>query len=85
LFEVCEGVELDAIKKCETDDCVVLRMHEYRGQRSNLIIRSPYQIKSFQETDLLENPISLEMPVQTLEGTVNPYEIRTFKVKFCHE
>lgn len=76
------NIVVDAIKKAEYSDDIIIRFHEYKGMRKPIEIRSDYLIKSWQEVDLMENPISDEISKDHVNVLVKPYEIKTFKIKF---
>ncbi len=52
-----DHVELDALKKSEDGDCVILRFHEYAGSRKKVHIRSAIKKLRWQEVDLRERPV----------------------------
>ncbi|MEK8129342.1 alpha-mannosidase [Paenibacillus filicis] len=87
LFRVWESdgarVMVDAVKKAEDGRKVVLRLHEYAGNRGKLTISSDYGIVSWQECDLLEQPEGELVEQPEFHGEVKPYEIRTFLVTFA--
>lgn len=72
-------VMIDAVKKAEDHDLVVLRVHEYGGIRSALQITSDLKITSWQECNLMEQPIG-EQHHSPLSIDIAPYEIRTFLI-----
>ncbi len=75
-----EHVMVDAVKKAEDDDRIVVRLHEYTGARGTIEVVSDYEIVSWQETDLMErNPSSLERE-EPFRFDIKPYEIKTFLV-----
>ena len=76
------NIEIDAIKKCEDSEDVILRFHEYKGSRKNIEISSDYEIISWQETDMMENPISDLVTCNKITTKIKPYEVKTFKVTF---
>ena len=82
LFRTSSGIEIDAVKKCEDENCVILRLHEYLGRYSHLTVCSDYAICEWCETDLMENEIALPHKGRVLETTIQPYEIKTFKIRF---
>lgn len=53
------NVKVDAVKKAEESEGVILRFHEYSGQSNSLIIRSDFNIQSWTECDLMENPVEM--------------------------
>lgn len=72
-------VMIDAIKKAEDHDLIVLRVHEYGGIRSPLQITSDLVIESWQECNLMEQPIG-DVQHAPLSIEISPYEIRTFLI-----
>ncbi len=74
-----EHVIADAIKKAEDSDSIILRIHEYGGMRTPLTIRSDLSILSWQECNLMEEPIG-EVQQGPIELTITPYELRNFLI-----
>ncbi|TFJ92190.1 alpha-mannosidase [Lentibacillus salicampi] len=82
LFSVSsENIMIDAIKKAEQSDEIIVRLHEYAGNRNNFELMSDYEIVEWAECDLMENTIQNKMNSNTIHSTISPYEIKTFKVK----
>ncbi|MDQ0200265.1 alpha-mannosidase [Neobacillus ginsengisoli] len=82
LFSVnAQNVMVDAVKKGENDDCVIIRLHEFAGERGTVEITSDFNIKSWQESDLLERCISEKRENEEFSFHIKPYEIKTFIVK----
>ncbi|MBC1935585.1 alpha-mannosidase [Listeria grandensis] len=75
-----EQIQIDAVKKAEEEDAIIVRLHEYTGGRCNVHLSSDFQIESWQECDLMERPID-EIRSGDFAFTITPYEIKTFKVK----
>jgi len=75
-------LEIDAIKKAEYDHDLIVRFHEYKGIRKSIVFNSDFEIDSWQEVDLMEIPIGDVVNSNDIELKVNPYEIKTLKVKF---
>lgn len=76
-----DNIKVDAVKKAEKSDQVVLRFHEYSGKSSDLTITSGYEIVEWQECDLMEVPVGEARYEPAISTTVSPYEIKTFLVK----
>ena len=74
-------VLVDAIKKAEDEDMVVLRFHEYSGSRAEVKINSDYTIEGWMETNLMEKPMEELRNESEINITLNPYEIKTLMVK----
>lgn len=77
-----EGIQVDAVKWAEDADAVILRIHEYRGGRTEFAITSDLAIQSWQETDLRERPLGT-LQGGPLQGELAPYEIRTYRIEFA--
>lgn len=72
---------VDAIKKSEDEDMVVLRFHEYSGSKQNVKISSYYNIVAWQETNLMEKPLENLRSESEINLELNPYEIKTIMIK----
>ncbi len=75
-------VVIDAVKKAQKEDCLVVRLHECRGGRALVELCSDYGVKSFAPCNLLEE--NLEAPVEGAEirAELRPFEIRCYKLWF---
>ncbi|MFE5318755.1 alpha-mannosidase [Paenibacillus sp. NPDC056579] len=78
LFRIEGGyVQVDAVKKAEDEERIVLRFHEYGGQRGTVELTSAYPIVSWQECDLMERPITEPSSEPIIKLHIKPYEIKT--------
>lgn len=75
-------VMVDAIKKAEDTDQVVLRVHEYQGRRGLVTVTSDWPIENYRECDLMERPLGPSGVTKPFEFSIQPYEIKTFLVSF---
>lgn len=75
-----EHVMIDAVKKSERNERVVLRIHEFAGHRGTLRITSDFGILSWRECNLLEVPISDSHDESQIDCYIKPYEIKTFLI-----
>lgn len=77
-----KSVKIDAVKKAEADDSLVVRMHEYRGARAGVKLSSDYPIGSAELVNLLEEPIEPCMlsDAQEISLSFRPFEIKTVKI-----
>ncbi|WP_430535743.1 alpha-mannosidase [Listeria rocourtiae] len=75
-----EQIQIDAVKKAEDGDAIIVRLHEFTGGRCNVVLTSDFQIESWQECDLMERPIA-EKETGKWSFSVTPYEVKTFKVQ----
>lgn len=75
-----EQIQIDAVKKAEDDEAMIVRLHEYTGGRCHVTLTSDFRILSWQECDLMERPIGEERH-DAWNFSVNPYEVKTFKIR----
>lgn len=75
------NILVDAIKKAEDEDMIILRFHEYSGSRQKVSIDSDYEIFGWMETNLMEKPIESLKNESSINLVVNPYEIKTLMIK----
>ena len=78
-----ENVSLEAVKKAEKDDSVILRLVETQGRRGRAVIRPESSSAVLTETDLMEwrDGAPLELRDGGAEVEFAPFEIRTFRLK----
>lgn len=72
------NVLIDAIKKAEDSDRLIVRLHEFTGARTNITLKSDLNIDFIQECDLMERAVGEKMEASELQFSINPYEIKTF-------
>jgi len=76
------GVMLTALKKAEDSDDLVLRFVELHGARGPVTVRFAFALESVAECNLLEEQDEpVEHAGRTFAFQVEPYQIRTFKVR----
>lgn len=75
-----EGVQIDAVKKAEAEDCLVVRLHECRGGREKITLASQFPVKQIVPCNLLEHDCGVAVEGASVEFIVNPFEIKTFKM-----
>lgn len=81
LFQVSAShVMIDAVKKAEDGDRLVLRVHEFAGAHGTVTIGSDAAIRSWQLCNLLEEPTGERFEDGAVTFMINPYEIKTFIV-----
>lgn len=73
-------VEVDAVKRAENGDEIVVRFHEYTGRRGRVCLTFAWEPVSWCECNLMEEPCGswTEGPV---EVDMTPYEIKTLLLK----
>ncbi|MFU2018354.1 alpha-mannosidase [Peribacillus butanolivorans] len=79
-----DHVKVDAIKKKEGDDAVIIRLHEYEGRRGNVLIEFPRNVKKWYETNLMEQ-VDSKKQTEQIDLEIKPYEIKTILVYFHDE
>ncbi|WP_059102644.1 alpha-mannosidase [Shouchella shacheensis] len=77
-----EHIQIDAIKKAENHEGVIVRFHEFEGRRGAVRVVSDYAISSWVEVDLMENAVGERQEKETIELEVSPCEIKTVYVEF---
>lgn len=77
---VCDNpnVMVDAVKKAEDSDRLVVRLHEFAGSRGPLVLQSGYRLASWQPCDLLERPTGPEQHGAAVADYISPYQIKTY-------
>ncbi len=75
-----DHVAIDAVKKAEDQDGIILRVHEFAGMRTGMRIESDFPIQGWQEVDLLERGVGDKQAGSTIRCDLQPYEIKTFLV-----
>lgn len=71
-------VQLDALKKAERGEWLIVRLHEFSGGRQSLVLNTLYPIEWWAECDLLERPETRQSgEAGPLTLSFSPYEIKT--------
>jgi alpha-mannosidase len=76
-----DNVMIDAVKKAEDHNLVIVRLHEFTGARGPVELTSDLPVEWWRECDLMERPIGEQVDQPSIRFHVKPYEIRTFWVK----
>lgn len=71
-----DAVEVDAVKRAEDQDALVIRFHEYTGSRQKVTVTPGFAYKSWTESDLRERPLG-ESSTGSIEIELHPYEVKT--------
>ncbi|MDO4274051.1 MAG: alpha-mannosidase [Eubacteriales bacterium] len=69
-------VEVDAVKKAEDSNALVIRFHEYAGSRQKVTLTPGFAYTDWAESDLRERAIE-GFKRQPVELELHPYEIKT--------
>lgn len=75
-----DHVMVDAIKKAEEENKLLIRLHEFAGQRGTVAVTSDLNILKWQACNLMEEPLAGESHETPFRFDIKPYEILTFKV-----
>ena len=75
-------VQLDVIKKAEDEDCLIVRMHECRGDRGEVSFCSEFDVKRIVPCNLLEHDVDEAVEGNRICFSIKPFEIKTFKLYF---
>ncbi|MEY3044607.1 MAG: hypothetical protein RL242_1449, partial [Pseudomonadota bacterium] len=73
-------VGLEVLKKAEKEDCLVLRVVERKGRKSEATLRLTDSNLKLKSTDLMEWNDSGDAVGGELKLTLKPFEIKTFKL-----
>lgn len=71
-----DAVEVDAVKRAENQDALIIRFHEYTGSRQKVTLTPGFAYKSWTESDLRERPLGEEC-TGAIELELHPYEVKT--------
>jgi len=74
-------VVIDAIKKSEEGNHIILRMHEELGGQSDVDIKLNFDMKGWYEADLMENKVDEVSFEKAIRRTLKPYEIVTYLIE----
>ena len=82
-----DNVQVEAIKKAERGDDIIIRLYEYKNKRPEAELDFYKPIKKAVECDLLENELSepdgaaaIRADKNKLRFKIKPYEIKTIKI-----
>lgn len=79
-----DNVVIEAVKKPENGDGVIVRMYECWNRRCRVKVKTGLKITEVVECDLLENPTGFKPDTfgGSFEFVIKPYEIKTFRIVF---
>ncbi len=76
------NVIIEVVKKAEDTENIIIRLYECYNRRTKVELTTFKEILQVWECDLMENNISeTEFKGNSFEFEINPYEIKTFKLK----
>lgn len=80
-----DQIEIDAVKKSEAGDSIIIRFHEFAGSKQNITVKLGFTYESWTEADLRERPIAFSegrsSKGEQISMEVKPYEIKTILIK----
>lgn len=76
-----EQIEIDAVKKSEDGQYLVIRFHDFAGARQQVEIKPSFVYKAWAESDLMERPLG-EFTDDKVAVELHPYEIKTVLFEF---
>jgi alpha-mannosidase len=71
---------IDAVKRSEEGDCLIVRLHECRGGRGPLKLTTGFPLRAFVPCNLLEENIAEPVEVESIQDELKPFEIKTYKL-----
>ena len=76
------AIQLDAVKKSETDNKVILRLHDAHGDGAKTTVEFGHHLRGAVECDMMENELQKLKPAKSkLRMAFKPFEIKTVKVR----
>ncbi len=82
LFEVGNSdVVIDAVKKSEDGNNIIIRLHEQYGGKTDVSIKLNFNFECWYETDLMEKKVGCESKEDIVAIALKPYEITTILIK----
>jgi alpha-mannosidase len=78
-----KNVVINAIKKCEDDNSVIVRVYEIEGHAAYPALKVPFKISAAEYTDIIEeNGKKLPANADSMKIRVGKYAIETFKLRW---
>ncbi len=75
-------VQIDAVKRAEDGDGLIVRLHEAYGAQNRFRLRLSLPVREWQRCDLLEDPT--EPPASgEPEGVLRPFELQTLRIRLA--
>lgn len=75
-----DSVLIDAVKKAEGEECLIVRLHECRGGSAKVRLSSDFPVKKLVPCNLLEHDCEEAVEGPEIIFNITPFEIKTFKV-----
>lgn len=74
------NILVDAIKKAEDGNSLILRIHECRGTHTAATIKASFPMTGYTPCNLLEEPTGAKELGQQINASLRPFEIQTFRI-----
>lgn len=75
-----DNIVVDAVKRAETGNELILRFHEFTGARNEISLETIIPVKAWCESNLMEEPLG-QWSTEPIILFVKPYEIKTIMIK----
>lgn len=81
--ESLSNVMIDAVKKAEDGEGLIIRLHDHTGGKRNITLKPQFNCTEWIETNLMEKELTNEYsPIsEGIQFELNPFEIKTFLIK----
>ncbi len=76
-----KNVEVDAIKRSQDGEFLILRLHEYGGGSEKIKISSSFGISRYAFSNILEEEDKWHIATKDIICELSPYEIKTLKME----
>ena len=73
-------VHIDAVKRAEDEDCLIVRIHECRGGRGAFTLTPGFALRAYAPVNLLEENLFEPVTADRICDALSPFEIKTFKL-----
>ncbi|MCL6270791.1 alpha-mannosidase [Sansalvadorimonas sp. 2012CJ34-2] len=74
------NIFIEAVKKAEDSDHLIVRLYEYAGSRGRFTLESDLRIESWQPCNLLEQEVGDEHYCPEISDEITPYQLKTYRV-----
>ena len=82
IFSRQDHIFIDAVKKCEDCDNVLVRLHECKGKRGAFVLESDFAIESYTPCNILEHAIGETIVASRIEDDIKPFKIKNYIIRF---
>ena len=77
-----DNIFIDAVKKCEDSDDVLVRIHECKGKRGDFTLESDYEMERYMPCNILEHAINKTISANKIKDIIKPFEIKNYIIGF---